>query len=40
MPKLTVNEIKKQIAALEAKAARLAEEEMRAAVEKVRALMN
>lgn len=40
MAKLTVNEIKKQIAALEAKAARLAEEETKAAVSKVRALMN
>ena len=40
MVKLTVNEIKKQIAALEAKAARLAEEETKASVGKVRALMN
>lgn len=40
MPKLTVNEIKMQIAVLEAKAARLAAEETRAAVGKVRALMN
>ena len=40
MAKLTVSEIKKQIAALEAKAARLAEEETEASVGKVRALMN
>lgn len=40
MGKLTVNEIKKQIAALEAKAARIAEDETKAAVGKVRALMN
>ncbi len=40
MAKLTVAEIKKQIAALEAKAARLAEEEKKASVAKVRALMN
>jgi len=40
MAKLTVNEIKKQIAALEAKAARLAQEETKASVDKVRALMN
>lgn len=40
MAKLTVSEIKKQIAALEAKAVRLAEEETTAAVGKVRALMN
>lgn len=40
MAKLTVTEIKKQIAALEAKAARLAEEETKASVGKVRALMN
>jgi DNA-binding protein H-NS len=40
MAKLTVTEIKKQIAALEAKAARLAEEETKASVAKVRALMN
>jgi DNA-binding protein H-NS len=40
MAKLTVNEIKKQIAALEAKAARLAQEETKASVAKVRALMN
>ena len=40
MAKLTVAEIKKQIAALEAKAARLAEEETEASVGKVRALMN
>lgn len=40
MAKLTITEIKKQIAALEAKAARLAEEEAKASVGKVRALMN
>src|SRR5471030_1197589 len=40
MAKLTVTEIKKQIAVLEAKAARLAEEETKASVGKVRALMN
>lgn len=40
MAKLTVNEIKKQIASLEAKAARLAEEETKASIGKVRALMN
>jgi len=40
MAKLTVTEIKKQIAALEAKAARLTEEETNASVGKVRALMN
>jgi hypothetical protein len=40
MAKLTVSDIKKQIAALEAKAARLAEEETMASVGKVRALMN
>jgi DNA-binding protein H-NS len=40
MAKLTVTEIKKQIAALEAKAVRLAEEESKASVSKVRALMN
>lgn len=40
MAKLTVTEIKKQIAILEAKAARLAEEETKASVGKVRALMH
>ena len=40
MAKLTVPGIRKQIAALEAKAARLAEEETKASVGKVRALMN
>ena len=40
MAKLTVTEIKKQIAVLEAKAARLVEEETKASVGKVRALMN
>jgi DNA-binding protein H-NS len=40
MAKLTVNEIKKQIAVLEAKAARLAEEETKASVGKIRAMMN
>ena len=40
MAKLTVAEIKKQIAVLEAKAARLAEEETKASVGKVRALMH
>jgi DNA-binding protein H-NS len=40
MAKLTVTEIKKQIAALEEKAARLAEEETKASVAKVRALMS
>ena len=40
MVKLTVSDIKKQIAALEAKAARLAEEETKVSVGKVRALMN
>lgn len=40
MAKLTLTEIKKQIAALEAKAARLAEEETKASVGKVRTLMN
>ncbi len=40
MAKLTVNEIKKQIALLEAKAARLAEEETKASIGKVRALMS
>lgn len=40
MAKLTVSEIKKQIAALEARAARLVAEETRASVGKVRALMN
>lgn len=39
MAKLTVSEIKKQIAALEAKAARLTEVEMKTSVTKVRALM-
>jgi DNA-binding protein H-NS len=39
MAKLTVSDIKRQIAALEAKAARLAEGEMKASVSKVRALM-
>ena len=40
MAKLTVSVIKKQIAVLEAKATRLAEEETKASVGKVRALMN
>jgi DNA-binding protein H-NS len=40
MAKLTVSEIKKQIAVLEARAARLAEEETKASVGRVRALMN
>jgi DNA-binding protein H-NS len=40
MAKLTVVEIRKQISALEAKAARLVEEESKASVAKVRALMN
>jgi DNA-binding protein H-NS len=40
MAKLTVTEIKKQIAALEARASRLVEEETKASVSKVRALMN
>ena len=40
MAKLTVTEIKKQIAILEARATRLAEEETKASVGKVRALMN
>ncbi len=40
MAKLTVAEIRKQISALEAKAVRLAEEETRASVGKVRTLMN
>ena len=39
MARLTVIEIKKQIAALEAKAARLAEQETKASVDRVRALM-
>ena len=38
MAKLTVTEIKKQIAALEAKAARLTEDETKASIGKVRAL--
>ncbi len=40
MAKLTVAEIKKQIAALEARAARMAEQETKASVDKVRALMS
>jgi len=40
MAKLTVNEIKKQIAVLEAKADRLVAEETKASIDKVRALMN
>lgn len=40
MAKLTVTEIKKQIAVLEARAARLVEEETKASVVKVRALMS
>jgi DNA-binding protein H-NS len=39
MAKLTVSEIKRQIAALEAKAARLTEVEMKSSVAKVRSLM-
>src|SRR3954468_22371574 len=40
MAKLTVTEIKRKIATLEAKAARLAQEETKASVGNVRALMN
>jgi len=39
MAKLTVSEIKRQIAALETKAARLTEVEMKSSVAKVRSLM-
>ncbi len=39
MSKLTVSEIKRQIAALEAKAARLVEDEKKSAIAKVRSLM-